>query len=30
MASNIEQKSIIHTEYIDKSEGETLDKKTLY
>lgn len=29
MASNIEQKSIIHTEYIDKSEGETLDKKTL-
>lgn len=29
MASNIEQKSIIHTEYIDKTEGEILDKKTL-
>ncbi|WP_250674576.1 PTS system mannose/fructose/sorbose family transporter subunit IID [Paraclostridium ghonii] len=29
MASNIEQKPIIHTEYIDKTEGETLDKKTL-
>ena len=29
MASNIEQKPIVHTEYIDKTEGETLDKKTL-
>lgn len=29
MASNIEQKAMIHTEYIDKTEGETLDKKTL-
>lgn len=29
MPSNIEQKPIIHTEYIDKTEGETLDKKTL-
>ncbi|KKY01009.1 PTS acetylgalactosamine transporter subunit IID [Paraclostridium benzoelyticum] len=29
MASSIEKKSIIHTEYIDRSEGETLDKKTL-
>ncbi|GAA0707444.1 PTS system mannose/fructose/sorbose family transporter subunit IID [Paraclostridium ghonii] len=29
MASNIEQKPIIHTEYIDKTEGERLDKKTL-
>lgn len=29
MASNIEKKAMIHTEYIDKSEGESLDKKTL-
>jgi N-acetylgalactosamine PTS system EIID component len=29
MASNIEQKAMIHTEYIDKAEGEVLDKKVL-
>jgi N-acetylgalactosamine PTS system EIID component len=29
MASNIEQKAMIHTEYIDKTEGEVLDKKVL-
>lgn len=29
MASNIKETAMIHTEYIDKSESQTLDKKTL-
>ena len=29
MASNIKEPAMIHTEYIDKSESQTLDKKTL-
>ncbi|CEN24809.1 PTS system mannose/fructose/sorbose family transporter subunit IID [Paraclostridium sordellii] len=29
MASNIKETAMIHTEYIDKNESQTLDKKTL-
>lgn len=29
MASNIKETAMIHTEYIDKSESQTLDKRTL-